>query len=388
MKNFESNTKPSVSCILPFYNAEKYLHSTLSSIANIDYSNIQLILINDGSTDQSLDIVKIFLNNSSLKENHRIINNNENLGISYSKNIGLNNCTGEYFFFAGADDIQNCQRISKPLDYLQKNPSTDIVYFDCTICSSAQSFKEQRKFPLGMNQENSILYQLKRNHFWSGLFLARNTVNEKFDEKISSAVDYDWYFNLFFNHKEINFIRESFLNYKIHENNISRNLSSSLFNVRKILKKYNFDMLKNQLIKQFDSNDVNLSFAWFEITLGRYKKAIDLLNSIHQEFNFLESTFLLGSCYAQLNDFDVAQDYFAELVRKFPNSADCLNNLAVSKFLFSNRNREECILLCKKALEINPRYSDAHHNSLCFKRENYESLKFTTTPLRETLIHS
>jgi hypothetical protein len=45
-------------------------------------------------------------------------------------------------------------------------------------------------------------------------------------------------------------------------------------------------MLKNQLIKQFDSDDVNLSFAWFEITLGRYKKAIDLLNSIHQEFNF------------------------------------------------------------------------------------------------------
>jgi len=196
MNNFESNTTPSVSCVLPFYNAEKYLHATLSSISGIDYPKIELILINDGSTDQSLDIVKKFLNNSILKENHKIINNSGNHGISYSKNIGLKNCTGEYFFFAGADDIQNCERISKPLDYLQKNPSIDIVYFDCTICSSDQSFKQQRKFPRGMNQENSILYQLKRNHFWSGLFLAKNTVNEKFDEKISSAVDYDWYFNL------------------------------------------------------------------------------------------------------------------------------------------------------------------------------------------------
>jgi len=383
-----TGNSPIVSCILPFFNAEKHLDASLLSISEIHYSNIELILINDGSTDQSLNVVKNFLKNSILRKNYKIINNNKNYGISYSKNVGLNNCTGEYFFFAGADDIQNYERISKPLDYLQKNPSTDIVYFDCTICASTQSFKQKRKFPRGMNQENSILYQLKRNHFWSGLFLAKNTVNEKFDEKISSAVDYDWYFNLFFSHRKINFIRESFLDYKIHKNNISRNLSSSLFNVRKILKKYNFDMLKSQLSKQFDSDDVNLSFAWFEITLGRYKKAIDLLNSIHQEFNFLESSFLLGSCYAHLKNFDVAHNYFTELVRKFPNSADCLNNLAVSKFLYSNRNTEECILLCKKALELNPRYSDAHHNMLCFQGEKYELLKFTTTPLRETLIHS
>ena len=58
MNNFELNNKPIVSCILPFYNAEKFLHATLSSIANIDYSSNQLILINDASTDQSLDIVK------------------------------------------------------------------------------------------------------------------------------------------------------------------------------------------------------------------------------------------------------------------------------------------------------------------------------------------
>jgi glycosyltransferase involved in cell wall biosynthesis len=67
-------------------------------------------------------------------------------GISYSKNIGLKNCTGEYFFFAGADDIQNCERISKPLDYLLKNPSTDIVYFDCTICSSSKVSKSKENF--------------------------------------------------------------------------------------------------------------------------------------------------------------------------------------------------------------------------------------------------
>jgi len=94
-----TGNSPIVSCILPFFNAEKHLSYTLLSIEEIHYSNIELILINDGSTDQSLDIVKKFLNNSILKENHKIINNNKNHGISYSKNIGLKNCTGEYFFF-------------------------------------------------------------------------------------------------------------------------------------------------------------------------------------------------------------------------------------------------------------------------------------------------
>ena len=388
MNNFESNTTPSVSCVLPFYNAEKYLHATLSSISGIDYPKIELILINDGSTDQSLDIVKKFLNNSILKENHKIINNSGNHGISYSKNIGLKNCTGEYFFFAGADDIQNCERISKPLDYLQKNPSIDIVYFDCTICSSTQSFKQKRKFPRGMNQENSILYQLKRNHFWSGLLLAKNTINQKFDENLTNAVDYDWYFNLFFNNKKISFIRDSLLDYNTHENNISKNLLSSLNNVQKIFSKYDFTKLKKKLLLNFDSHQVNLSYAWIQVTLGNYKEAIKFLIKIDIETNFFEITFLLGSSYAKTKQYNCAIECFSKIYKAYPESVECINNLAVTKFQHNSINIDKSVTLLKTALDINPRYSDAYANLTSLENGSYSSLIITTKPLRETLIHS
>ena len=384
-----TSDKQLVSCIVPFYNAEQTIVDCLDSIVRIDHSKLEVILVNDGSTDKSMVLALNYIEEIKAKNiSFHLFENKINSGISSAKNLGMSKMSGEFFFFAGVDDLQKKERISKPLYFFHQYPSTDIVYFDCTISSDSENFSKQRKFPKEMNQENSILFQLKRNHFWSGLFLARNTINEKFDEEISSAVDYDWYFNLFFNHRKINFIRESFLDYKIHENNTSRNLSNSLLNVRKILKKYNFDILKKQLLDKFDHNDVNLSFAWTEITLGKYHKAIDLLNTIKSKALYLETSFLLGSCYAQLNNYDHAHSYFAELVLKFPNSADCLNNLAVSKFFHANFNKQECILLFKKALEINPRYTDARQNLLNCQREEYQSLKITTKPLRETLIHS
>ena len=72
-----TGNSPIVSCILPFFNAEKHLSYTLLSIEEIHYSNIELILINNGSTDKSLLVVKNFLQNSFLKENYKIINNNK-----------------------------------------------------------------------------------------------------------------------------------------------------------------------------------------------------------------------------------------------------------------------------------------------------------------------
>jgi tetratricopeptide (TPR) repeat protein len=122
--------------------------------------------------------------------------------------------------------------------------------------------------------------------------------------------------------------------------------------------------------------------------LGKYKKAIDLLNTIKQESKFLESSFLLGTCYAQLHDYDHAHNYFAELVRNFLILPIVSTTLAVLKCFHANFNKHECISLFKKSLEINPRYTDARLNLMNLQKEDYQSLKITTKPLRETLIHS
>lgn len=89
-----------VSLIIPVYNVENYIEKCLSSVVNQTLQGIEIILVNDGSTDQSMDIVNIFENEHS---NIRIINK-ENGGLSSARNSGLKIATGKYIAFLDSDD--------------------------------------------------------------------------------------------------------------------------------------------------------------------------------------------------------------------------------------------------------------------------------------------
>lgn len=89
-----------VSVIVPVYNTEKYLKDCLESIIEQTYENLELILINDGSTDKSLDICKEFEKNDS----RVVLKSIENSGVSTARNIGIGIACGEYVMFVDSDD--------------------------------------------------------------------------------------------------------------------------------------------------------------------------------------------------------------------------------------------------------------------------------------------
>ena len=91
-------TLPLVSVIVPIYNVENYLKKCIDSILCQTYSNLEIILVNDGSTDNSLEIC------NSYKDDRIIILNKENGGLSSARNSGLEVMTGEYIFFLDSDD--------------------------------------------------------------------------------------------------------------------------------------------------------------------------------------------------------------------------------------------------------------------------------------------
>ncbi len=92
---------PLVTIIIPVYNTEKYLRKCLDSVVNQTYKNIEIIVINDASTDQSLNILKSY---ASIYKNIQIINNQFNLGVGASRNKGLQETNGEYIYFLDSDD--------------------------------------------------------------------------------------------------------------------------------------------------------------------------------------------------------------------------------------------------------------------------------------------
>ena len=90
-----------VSIIIPAYNAEKYLCECLDSALNQTYTNVELIIVNDGSADKTKDILDHYV---AQHENIKVIHT-ENGGVSRARNIGLDNADGDYIMFLDSDDL-------------------------------------------------------------------------------------------------------------------------------------------------------------------------------------------------------------------------------------------------------------------------------------------
>ena len=89
-----------ISIIVPMYNAEKWLEKCVNSIIEQSYSNIEILLINDGSTDKTLEICKKI---EKIDNRVRVIDK-KNEGVSKTRNLGLENATGKYIKFVDSDD--------------------------------------------------------------------------------------------------------------------------------------------------------------------------------------------------------------------------------------------------------------------------------------------
>ena len=92
--------KYKISVIVPVYNTGKYLDKCISSIVNQDYKNLQLILIDDGSSDNSLEILKKW----ELKDDRILILSEKHKGVSHARNIGIKKAEGEFIAFIDSDD--------------------------------------------------------------------------------------------------------------------------------------------------------------------------------------------------------------------------------------------------------------------------------------------
>jgi len=120
---------PLVSIIIPLYNAENYLSDSIKSALKQNYYNTEIIIVNDGSTDRSLEIARKF-------ESEKVsIISQENKGASAARNRGLSVCKGSFIQFLDADDILSADKISTQMKLLVKNPtkiavSRTVHFFD------------------------------------------------------------------------------------------------------------------------------------------------------------------------------------------------------------------------------------------------------------------
>ncbi len=114
-----------VSIIVPIYNVEKYLEETLGSVLKQTYTNWELILIDDGSPDRSVEIAKKFLDDQRIK-----LISQTNQGVSVARNNGMKACKGTYIAFLDADDIWEVDKLEKQIKVLEASPEIGWVFSD------------------------------------------------------------------------------------------------------------------------------------------------------------------------------------------------------------------------------------------------------------------
>jgi glycosyltransferase involved in cell wall biosynthesis len=125
--------KPAVTVVIPAYNAEHYIAATLDSVLNQTFSNFEILVVDDGSIDQTIEIVEGYA--AQDKRVHLMISP-VNQGVSNARNLGIRKATGEWVAFLDADDIWLPQKLEVHVRHLSANPDLGMSFAKVEYISS------------------------------------------------------------------------------------------------------------------------------------------------------------------------------------------------------------------------------------------------------------
>ena len=149
--------RPKISVVMPVYNGDRYLKKSINSILGQTFDDFELIIINDGSTDLSFDIIKSYQD-----KRIKIINNSKNIGIARSLNKGINIAIGDYIARQDQDDISLPERFMCQVNFLKKN-DVDLVDANFTFIDEDDNYihdYEERNFSPHETLSHLFFYEL------------------------------------------------------------------------------------------------------------------------------------------------------------------------------------------------------------------------------------
>lgn len=204
---------PTISVIMPVFNGEKYLVEAIDSILKQTFGDFEFLIINDGSTDKSDEIIRSY-NDSRIV----YLQNDGNKGLVYTLNYGISQAKGEFVARMDADDISEPSRFQKQLEALKNNPEVGICGTWAKIIGSGKVFKVE------CEDEKIKGLLLFLNQFIHPSVLFRKSILEKnqihYEANDFPAEDYALWIRLAPFVKMMN-IPELLLNYRVHPNQIS-----------------------------------------------------------------------------------------------------------------------------------------------------------------------
>jgi glycosyltransferase involved in cell wall biosynthesis len=202
-----------VTVVIPAFNAEKYLAETLESIQKQTVPPKEIIVVNDGSTDKTVDVIKAFQTTEPI----RVYTNAVNSGIGTTRNNGASITSTPYIAFLSADDCYNENFIEMCLPHLNKNTATYTMYNRCN-----QNMKPQHRFtPPAGTRENIVEWALNKNMFinFSSVILPTKIFEKaKFERELRHGEDLIFLLDTVLAGLNWHLVPQPLLNYRLHGN--------------------------------------------------------------------------------------------------------------------------------------------------------------------------
>lgn len=248
-----------LSIIIPVYNAVNYFIACLDSIVQQSALNIEVVIVNDGSTDNSGNIA----NNYAQRYDFIKVIHQRNQGVSTARNRAIQESTGEYLVFLDSDDVLYKNFFQKVLDVVKSQP--DIIEINADLIDEKGTLLYQKVFLLKKNKTSLkdtdvtklILSKQAKYYLWSRIIKKELVKHLYFDEKVSFCEDALYLTECYFKAEKIITINESLYGYRQHDTNVT--LVRSIQNINELANLCN--IVKDKIVNSQDNDYKKFLFS-------------------------------------------------------------------------------------------------------------------------------
>ena len=215
IKKLSNIKNPRVSVLMPAYNAEKYIGESIDSILGQTFDDFELIIVNDGSTDNTAEIVRKYARQDT---RIKFIDNKKNAGVAKTRNQLLDAACGEYIAFQDSDDISRPYRLATQVKFLDSHPDISV------LGAAMETFPEYETVSYIENPKLLDFYIA--NAVSNAVVMFRKSDIDKYgfryNEKYQTCEDYDFWVRVV-RVLKIHNLRDVLINYRVLPQSLSHN---------------------------------------------------------------------------------------------------------------------------------------------------------------------
>jgi len=380
---------PLISVVTPVYNGAPYLKDYFDSILKQSYSNYEVIMIDDGSEDGSLELA-----HQIAKQDKRFkVISQKHGGISAALSNGVREAKSEFIVWMDQDDVATSDRLKVTMDAFWQGAELIMCAYEL-IDAEGKTLGRTITIPDYIRENNILLESLKRNYFLGSALAFRNRGGFCFHPLSGGTTDYDISLKMLFNGYKFYYEPSVLLKYRVHSSNTSANYQAIRKNALDVLGQYELEDLFHSLLFQgYRRFDVSLTLGilalFKEDFYSAYSYLFDALDRVEEycsDYSRLELFFYLGVYFYNTENYDICLKYLTQALEIGEINASVVNNIGVLKGL--EGKYDDANKWFEQAMLLNNNYMDARKNHSYVNSSKGQQFVFTKRLLRPTLLHS